>query len=263
MSDIIETYRKIGVDYGKTVYITGNFGRLGFYQTKEKVKIFNAHFEALSSLLGRDGTLVFPTHSFSLCNTDTIFDVRNTPSETGPFTEYLRKKAASRRQLHPYSSSSAIGSKAEYYCDNNGLHVYDIQSPFHRMVEDNALFLSVGMPPQQSVSLVHYVEFMMGVPYRYVKEFPHFCKNSTGKLQKFHFYLHALYQGMLVERDRNKKIFQNFERHSTVSSLPLGRSQAHAFDMKPFVELTSELLRNNIYAWLSKPPPESERVYRK
>lgn len=259
---IVDAYKKLGVTKGRTVYVTGNFGRLGHYVTKEKAEVFNAHYNALLTLLGTPGTIVFPTHSFSLCNTSKPFDLEKTPSETGPFTEHLRKKSGSVRQLHPYSSSTAIGSQANYYCSENGLHVYDVQSPFHRMVEQEALFLSVGMLPQHSASLVHYVEFMMGVPYRYTKEFVHTCIDHN-KVQKTQcFYLHVLYRDLALIRDRNKKIFNHYSEKASLYSEPLGRSFVHSFDMRDFVNKTSSLLKNDIYSWLSTPPEERERCYR-
>ncbi|MDU9048389.1 MAG: AAC(3) family N-acetyltransferase [Candidatus Electrothrix sp. Rat3] len=84
--------------------------------------MFTAHLSAIQELLGETGTLIVPTHSWSLCNTSKVFDIKRTPSETGPFTEYIRKQKSSVRQLHPFSSSTALGKEAMAICANTSKH---------------------------------------------------------------------------------------------------------------------------------------------
>ncbi|WP_020560568.1 AAC(3) family N-acetyltransferase [Thiofilum flexile] len=251
--NILDAYERVGVSAGKTVYITGNFGRPGLYENKGKDSLLNAHYSALRDLIGSQGTLVVPTHSWSLCNTDKVFDPAKTPSETGIFTEFLRKKEGSIRQLHPFSSSTAHGYKAEYFCTNNSRHVYGPQSPFSRMIDEDALYVSVGKEIETTASIVHHLEFMMGVPYRYVKEFMHPCIIGTKKtIQPW--YLYVLYNNINIVRDRNRKIFDIFRKEHTVNSIPLGNSFIESFSMRDFYNSLSIYFSSDLYLWLNQEP---------
>ncbi|WP_337881098.1 AAC(3) family N-acetyltransferase [Rheinheimera sp.] len=257
--DLLRAYSNVGVSKGRVVYVTGNFGKPGLYSEKGKQALLNAHLQALMQLLGDTGTLVVPTHSFSLCNTDNVFDSETTPSETGPFTELVRQQAGSVRQFHPFSSSTALGAQAEFICLHNSKHVYGLQSPFQRMLDLDALFVSVGLPARRTASLIHHVEFMMGVPYRYTKEFLHPCRIDN-EVEKIIFYLHVLYRDLGLVRDRNKKIFEKFLCQYEVVSSKLGLSFLESFNMREFVDSASRFMAEDIYCWLQQPP--TTRPYR-
>lgn len=250
---IKEAYEVIGVKPDKTVYLTGNFGRLGRFTSSVKEDLFNAHLDALFELMGSSGTLVVPTHSFSLANTSKTFDYNCTPSETGPFSEFVRKLPGAVRQLHPFSSSTAIGFRAKEMCGSCTRHVYGWGSPFHKMVESDAIFVSVGKDINETISLVHHAEFMMGVPYRYTKEFSVNCRKENN-LTKECFYLHVLYKECDIVRDRNEKITQTFLESNQVLSSALGRSNIFSLSMKDFFNHTVSLMSDDLYVWLKHPP---------
>ena len=251
--NILEAYGKVGISKGKTIYITGNFGRLGPYEKPAKADILAAHLKALQHLVGKEGTLVVPTHTFSLCNTDKVFSITESVSETGPFTEFVRNQEGAVRQHHPFSSSTALGKKASWICADNGRHVYGVHSPFHRMIEDEALFISVSMEVERTVTLVHHAEFMMGVPYRYTKEFVHRC-DLDGAVRQYEFYLHVLYRDADIHRDRNQKLFRIYRKNHPVRSCSLGRSAVYSLEMKPFYETATREMSKDIYLWLEQPP---------
>ena len=91
---------------GDNLYVTGSLTYLGVPAYKQKEEILENHYKALRTVTGEDkGTIVVPTHSFSLCNTQITFDPNQTASETGILTEYIRNKPGSIRQIHPFSSA--------------------------------------------------------------------------------------------------------------------------------------------------------------
>lgn len=251
--DIFHAYEKTGLSTGKTVYVTGHFGRSGRYEVKGKTNLLNAHYSVIKELIGKTGTLVVPTHSWSLCNTNKPFQLDQTPSETGIFTEFIRQKEDSIRQMHPFASLTANGDRAKYLCENNTRHAYGPHSPFARMIEDDALYVSVGKEIETTASIVHHLEFMMGVPYRYVKEFMHPCIIKGMKTTQ-PWYLYVLYKEIDAIRDRNKKIFDIFRKKNTVYSAPLGNSFIETFSMKEFYQTLTEAFSNDLYLWLREEP---------
>lgn len=258
--DLRETYHGLGVDSGRVVYVTGNFGRLGLIAGCSKAEILTAHFQVLRELLGEEGTLIVPTHSFSICNTDTPFDVEKTPSETGAFSEFVRRQPGAMRQYHAFSSRVALGAEAESICGDCSSHAYGHHSPFARMIERDALFISVGMPAAHSASIVHQAEFVMGVPYRFTKEFEH-PVIEKGVMSKRVFYLYVIHHGVDVIRDKNRKIFAEFDRRFELKAETLGLGRMEAFGMRDFMTATTDLMRDDPYVWLESPP--RERPYRR
>ncbi|MFD1384398.1 AAC(3) family N-acetyltransferase [Rhodanobacter aciditrophus] len=251
--DLLDAYRRAGVCEGKVVYVTGNFGRLGRYESKDKATLFQDHFDVLMELLGETGTLVVPTHSFKLVNTDEPFDPHLTPSETGPFSDFIRQQDMACRQFHPFSSSTAIGAQAQEICGGKSRHVYGAGTPFDAMVKRDALFLALGKEARNSVSLVHHVELAAAVPYRYVKEFMKPVVRQEA-VQVEPFYLHVLYRDMEVERDRNVTIMASFEQQHELHKVPLGRSFIESFSMSQFYDHVLQLMIENPFIWLRKEP---------
>jgi aminoglycoside 3-N-acetyltransferase len=257
--DLLAAYKAVGVQPGRLVYVTGNFGRPGHYHIAGKTPLLQAHLAALQELHGPGGTIVVPTHSWSLIRTDIVFDPDTTVSETGPFTEYVRLQKGSVRQFHPYSSHTALGHEARRICGDTSRHVFGLHSPFDRMIEADALYVAVGQEMERSISLVHHVELMMGVPYRYTKEFVHPCR-VNGEIVQELFYVFVTHHDCDITRDGNRKIMKQFRHEYQVPRAPLGRSFIESVSTRDLYRSMSDLLRKDIYAWLAVPP--QSRPYR-
>lgn len=260
--DLLTAYRVLGLQEGDTVYFTGNAGNFGFHESFSKTATLDAHLDALRETLGNNGTLAVPTHTFSYCNTDRVFDPLAAASERGPLTEHLRRQQGSVRQLHPFASVTAWGAAAAELCSNCTRHAYGPRTPFDRMIQRNAWFLSLGLPPQHTCSIVHHMEMLMGVPYRYTKEYlqPVLREGETAS-QMETFYQFVTYLDTDLERDRNEKIFQHPQLRDTVKKTRVGLADVWAYRMQDFEGAALECLTEDIYAWLKRPP--EKRPYRK
>jgi aminoglycoside 3-N-acetyltransferase len=251
--DLLSLYRGLGLDSGRVVYVTGNFGRLGRYYQKGRESVLQDHINAIQEIIGINGTLVVPTHSWSLCNTNKIFDIKSVKSETGPFTEQVRIQKDSVRQFHPFSSLTAIGCKSVEICTNNSRHVFGHESPFQRMIEMDALYISIGQPMERSISLVHHIELIMGVPYRYTKEFVQPCL-IDGKVKMVEFYVYVTRNECDIIRDRNEKIMHKFRKSFTMPKVSIGRSFSESLNMKDFFQATTKEFSKEMYIWLKNNP---------
>lgn len=251
--DLHSAYSTLGIQPGDMLYVTGNLGNLGFHKERDKSTALESHHHAIRSAIGNDGTMVVPTHSFSLCNTSRPFHVKTTPSETGPLTEYVRQQPDSVRQFHPFSSVTAQGGKAADICGECTRHVYGPNTPFSRMIESNAWCVSIGLPPHRTSTIVHHMELVMGVPYRYTKEFMHPVWRD-GQLRTEPFYLFVIYRQAQVERDKNLKIFQHPLLRECVREARVGMSSIWAYRMTDFATAVSECMTRDIYTWTRQPP---------
>ncbi len=254
ISDLIHCFNKLKIKRGDVIYITGNLYYLGLYENQKK--ILPDFAKTLRKFVGINGTIAFPTHTWSLVNTNKVFSIKNTPSEMGVLTEYLRKQKGVYRQFHPFSSTSAIGRYAKYITSSTSRHVYGPNSPFDKLIKLNAKFISIGLEPNLTCSQVHQAEIMSNVPYRFTKEFNVFIKRQKKtKLEKF--YLFVVYSSLInLKRDENKKIFAGFKKNIISSSL--GKSKIYIYSLEKFYQHTMNLMDKDIYIWLPKIPKKKD-----
>jgi aminoglycoside N3'-acetyltransferase len=116
------------------------------------------------------GTLAVPTFNFAFARGEP-FDLRNTPSVgMGAFSEYIRQRASARRPPHLLQSIAVIGRYVDDLASRDTPAAFDPGSPFDRMLELDFKILLLGADVQ-AISLLHWVEQRLQVPYRYWKVF--------------------------------------------------------------------------------------------
>src|SRR5689334_16289314 len=80
-SDIEAALRGVGLSGGDTVYVISALWRFrglaGSKATDDQSPVF---YRSLRRVIGDNGTVVVPTTTHNLCNTDVAFDLASTPS---------------------------------------------------------------------------------------------------------------------------------------------------------------------------------------
>ena len=238
-------------------FVAGDLGVAGSFDSKNKFDLLNAISASIFKASNDNATIMTQTMSFQICNTNTPFE-RYTPSNLGAFGNFLLNTPNSVRSLHPFASYTALGKNAKI-CNTSTPHAYGIASPYHNMLEfDKILMISIGMRPNLTCSLIHHVEFVMNVPYRYIKEFYHPIKINDEITYK-NFYLQVLYEPYRkLTRDENVKIFKYFTQvyKQSVREFNLGKSAVFVYDYKAFYKACVELFSKDIYAWMKQEPKE-------
>ena len=262
LSDLKSAYQQIGISRGRTVLLKTDIRLLGLFDSKNDGNVLQAHFDVLSELIDLSvGTLVVCTSSTNLCNTKIPFDIRNTPSERGVLTEFIRKLPSSIRSFHPFYSYAAIGRDAETIVLDVSRHAFGFETPKERLVDADALCVSVGLPARSTCTIVHHVEFWIGVPYRYTKEFLHPVIRNDGAISYELFYMYVYYRQCEIKRNRGVKIFQEFYNAGyDVAEVKLGRGRIYSYSLSDFYKSTMHAFKNDIYIWLDQPP--STKPYR-
>ena len=249
--DLSKAFEKLSLNYGDTVYITGDLFKLGRY--KEKIKVVDDFYKLLINKIGKEGTICFPTHSFILLNSGFVFVPQQTKSETGALTEFLRKKK-SIRQDHPYSSVSSIGKFANYICRNNSKGVYGKNSPFERLIKLDTKIINFGLHPRFCCSSVHHSELLANVPYRYKKYFYHKVFDKRKMITKKYnmFVLKEKY--LNIKRNKNKIIFDHFQKKNKILKTKLGMNYIYTYSLVDFHKDNILLLKKNKFSWLGYKP---------
>lgn len=171
---------ELGIERGDTLYLSINIGRVPLpkYQaamTREAIRAREIKwcafaYERLREAIGADGTLLVPTFTYAYAG-GAPYIHETMPSETGPFTEYVRTLPASIRSLHPIHSLAGVGPKARTILDNVGKAAYGAMSPYARLTAQGVKFLCLGTSIGDSLTYVHHLEHVYGSNHRYHKVF--------------------------------------------------------------------------------------------
>ena len=253
--DIYKSLKKIGLKSGDNLLVKSDLRFLGKYEIQKNLckDLFNVISEIIDL---KKGTLFVSTASTSLCNSNKVFDLKKTKSERGIFSNFILGLKNSIRSVHPYLSYSGIGKNAKIVCRNNTKHAYGPNSPKDKMLNIHTKYLSIGLPPQMTCSYIHHVEMLMGVPYRYTKEFKSKIKIHK-KIKNDLYYMYVNYLNSNHKRDFNKKLFEFCEKSGLkIKSINLGDGKIYFYDCNQFVNKSIEFLSKDIYGWCAKKPSQ-------
>lgn len=157
---LINDLKKIGIKEGDSLLVHCSLSKIGFVNGGPKTVV-----DALMEVLGKTGTLLFPTFAAAGRNKTHMeehpfFDIKNTPSQMGVITEYFRKLPNVYRSFHPTDSISAIGPLAEYYTNTHFGQItpYNEFSPFRKLCEKNGKILMLGTTLNGACTNLHTLE---------------------------------------------------------------------------------------------------------
>ena len=166
-SDIVRGLREVGLATSNTVFAHSSLSAFGFVKGGA-----DAVIDALLEAVGPTGTLALPTFTWGPFHDKegVVFDVANTPCETGKIPETFRKRAGVVRGTHICHSVAAVGPHALEVIGDGGSS-FGKGSSFEALMRLDAwnLFLGVTFT---SCTALHMVEEVFEVPYRYYRTYP-------------------------------------------------------------------------------------------
>ncbi len=134
------------------------------------------HFQAdlfLQTILdkvGKGGTLLIPTFNWGFCKGKT-FNYKTTRGETGALGNVALKNDNFVRTQHPIYSFAVAGRLQKELFEINNEDSFGEGTIFDYLYLNNAKGLVIGLEPLEGLTMVHYIEQIVGVDYRYIKIF--------------------------------------------------------------------------------------------
>lgn len=150
ISDMLEL-AKVSREYGNTLNL-------------------NELIDRLQELTGREGTLLFPTFNWDFCK-GIGFDYHKTPVRTGALSKAALKREDFVRTAHPMYSFAVWGAHGRELVENQSLDAFGHGTIFELLYGWEAKALMLGLSALRGLTYIHHVEQIVGVPYRYNKEF--------------------------------------------------------------------------------------------
>lgn len=217
---------------------------------------------ALRDVVGRDGTILVPTYTFSFCRQEP-FDVARTPAVAGPWNtcvelaELVRGLPGAVRSRDPIHSVAAVGPAAASLVEGIASTCFGLDSVFDRLRRRGARICVIGAPLDEA-TFRHHSEEMIGVPFRYRKLFTGEIRDHTGARREGWVY------NVRLSAPNGFPDAAALERRAREVGLcraaALGNGEVIAVDAEPFHEFIVAELRRDPWATARGPAGDPEAL---
>ena len=103
--------------------------------------------------------------------------------------------------MHPFWSVICVGKNSNLL-KKVSTHAYGAGSPWSIMLNLDTIQLNLGIHPSKAISLIHHIETLVGVPYRFNKEFNQRIKIKN-KIVRKKFYMSSMYSNKNINKRKN------------------------------------------------------------
>jgi len=206
--------------------------------------------DSFLEILGNEGTLLVPTYTYSFCeNRD--FNITNSPSTIGPFTEYFRKQKNVFRSADPIFSVAGIGSKSNELLSNLPYTCFGKNSIYDRLRDSKGKICMIGLELQWA-TFRHHIEEMANIPSRYIKKFSgRIIQNEKVTFQEWEYYVRHLNENCYPDGKKLEKLIRE-ENICKISQI--GRGEILVIDSEKYFKFGFEQLKKDPWITVKGPP---------
>jgi aminoglycoside 3-N-acetyltransferase len=246
-SEIRRHLQSIGVKPGDTIFVHADSAIAAQYiYTNDADPVKEFFYELKKYLI--NGTILVPSFTYSATKGE-LFDVENTPSEIGLFSEKFRMLDGVQRSKHPIFSICALGKYADEFVHSRLDDCFGSDTLFDKLYISNVKILTLGCAFEK-VTFAHYVEQHLNVSYRYYKKFVSkiMCLGNLTQLD-VRYYVRDL--ALDAELDFSR-LEQNAMEKSLMRREGFGRFLARAILAKDFFDIAKKLILDDEFSLLNK-----------
>jgi aminoglycoside 3-N-acetyltransferase len=165
ISDVREAIRSV-VTSGDIIFVHSNIGLFGNYTKYNPSEMW---LQELMLAVSPYGAVFVPTFTYSFCRGE-AYNRDATPSNMGVFAEYVRTRGGVKRSIDPCYSVAGIGGDCvEYMLGGYISNSFSESSFFGKFLQAEGKIVNLNL--NAGSTFIHYVERMLGVDYRFDKEF--------------------------------------------------------------------------------------------
>ena len=231
-----------------TVFLHGDAGIAAQYIYGNDKDPILGFFQELKTYLS-NGTVLVPSFTYSATKGET-FDVNNTPSEVGLFSEKFRLLDGVKRSQHPIFSICAFGKHSDYFINGRLDDCFGERTFFDRLHDRNVKIVLLGCKLEHGATFLHYVEQKLNVSYRYFKKF-------TAKVlspgSENNFEVNYFVRDLKLNTKLNLKPLETESiKQEKMIIKPFGRFKARSISSQDFFRVARHLICENEYALIGE-----------
>lgn len=234
--------KKIGIHEGDDICVHSQLFGIGkpLLGKNEFLRIIT---EILLEAVGKEGTLIMPTFSYSFCRNED-YDVLNSKSTVGILSEYYRKFSHTRRTHHPIFSFAVQGKRENEYLDV-GPDAFGFDSVYGKLIRNKGKIVFLG--ENIGYTACYLAEEHVGVSYRYFKEFSGNVVMEDGSSRK----ISIPYYVRHLDRKSNfseHKMTEFLTNNGILQQRQMGNGVLSAFEIeKMFSAVSEKLMEDETY----------------
>lgn len=178
----LDIIKQFDIQQGDILLVSSDITKLVIQEYKNtRIKPdLNLFIDSLADAVGEEGTILFPTFNWGWCKGEP-FDYAQTPCKTGILGEVALTRSDFKRTNHPIYSFAVKGKDQNMLCRLENISSWGEDSIFAYLDYNNAKSLLIGVSFLNCYTFLHYVEQLIGVPYRYHKYFRSKYTDSNGE----------------------------------------------------------------------------------
>ena len=194
---------------------------------KDIKKIYNLSYDKISNIIievlnsTKPENIIVPTFTPAFIK-NKIFDIKNSNSEVGIFSELFRKNYSKYRTKDPIFSLCHIKNYETKYKNINFLSAFNKGSIWEYFDKKNITIMNIGLS-QLIASQIHYIEFISNVPYRSqeIKE-GYMIDNNNKKIKiNYTFYARILKNKLILDWNKIEKLLIKENKIHFTNNCPL------------------------------------------
>ena len=252
-ADIAQALRSVGLKRGDSVMVHASLSSMGYVCGGAQAVI-----EALSEVVGEEGTILMPTQSWKNLDPETgvhwdadeadwdtirknwpAYDNAITPTNTmGAVAEMFRSWPGAIRSDHPARSVAAWGRHASFLTENHDLsNIFGDGSPIGKLYELDGKVLLIGVDYDKNTS-IHLADARATYPGK------HTCVEHSAVMEKGERVWKA-YETLFVDGEDFIDIGRAFETEHPVNKVKLGGAQLRLMKQRELVDFAVEWIEKN------------------
>lgn len=165
--DLIKALYDLGIKNGDIVCAHSeifNFG-IPLLNINEFLTVL---IESLFEVIGKDGTLLMPTFTYSFCNNE-VYNKVKSKTKVGALNEFFRKQKGVKRTNDPIFSFAIKGAHEGLFLNKDHDSCFGVNCTYEILTHNDGKILNFGN--RECYTFVHYPEESCKISYRYDKIF--------------------------------------------------------------------------------------------
>jgi len=246
--------KDLGIKKGDIIFTHIAYAFLGKPEHCENnEQICQLILDSFLEILGEEGTLLVPTYTYSFCEKND-YDIKNSPSTVGPFTEFFRKQKNVIRSEDPIFSVAGIGSKSEELLSNLPHTCFGKNSIYDKLKKNHGKICMVGLQLRWA-TFRHHIEEMVNIPSRFIKKFDgKIIHNNKKTFQEWKYYVRHLNENCYPE---GKKLEKMIREHNLCKISKIGRGEILCIESEKYFKFGFEQLKKDPWLTVKGPPIET------
>lgn len=167
--DVQKSFSNVGLHKDDIVMIHADAGVAAQYREIPMDSRLDYLIDEMKEYFSSTGTILVPAFSYSSTKNE-YYDVHETPSSVGLFSERFRHGSDVKRSRHPIFSVSTWGRFGGDFLEGSNYDCFGPGTFFEMLLERNVKLVTLGCSLNK-VTFVHYVEQRKQVSYRFMKAF--------------------------------------------------------------------------------------------